>query len=81
MKKTRSGFFTKGSCFLYAGIGRAQRTRDSDSGILPPRIEKPKECEPMKGVSFLGTPVNDGNNLIVKDVEECCVRCQDTDGT
>lgn len=80
MKKTRSGFFSRGTCFLYAGVGVARDSKDADSGIIAPIVEDPEECAPIDGISFLGPALNNGASFVVENVGECCLRCQENEG-
>ena len=43
-------------------------------------MDNPKECNPEKGLFFLGDIVVDGNLLRAKSGEECCLRCQENAG-
>ncbi|GMH38841.1 hypothetical protein BSKO_06739 [Bryopsis sp. KO-2023] len=79
MNANRGFLFVEGQCFLYPGIGQRQAAPDADSGILPPKVDKPVACTSTKGVTFLGQIVASVGALYTKDVGECCLRCQENE--
>lgn len=75
--KKGAGSFKKGNCFLLDIIPISKNSRTTDSGVVPPRVDNPVECNSEPGIFFLGDIVVDGNLLQATSGSECCLRCQE----